>query len=87
MVDGGSANCCKADTEGIPRKDGGEAGTQQIRVASLVNMSGWTRTGGSCHGRTRSPISFLARPSTSSPRRSKSHLQQQKIAPKKMCLE
>jgi len=35
MADGGSANCCKADTEGIRGKDGGEAGTRQIRVAVL----------------------------------------------------
>jgi len=35
MADGGSANCCKADTEGIPGKDGGEAGTRQIRVGIL----------------------------------------------------
>jgi len=35
MADGGSANCCKADTEGIPGKNGGEAGTRQIRVGIL----------------------------------------------------
>jgi len=35
MADGGSANCCKADTEGIPGKNGGTAGTRQIRVAVL----------------------------------------------------
>lgn len=35
MADGGSANCCKADTEGIRGKDGGPAGTRQIRVAVL----------------------------------------------------
>ena len=32
MADGGSANCCKADTEGVEGKDG-EAGTRQIRAA------------------------------------------------------
>ena len=32
MADGGSANCCKADTEGVGGKDG-EAGTRQIRAA------------------------------------------------------
>jgi hypothetical protein len=35
MADGGSANCCKADTEGVKGKDGGEAGTRQIRVGVL----------------------------------------------------
>lgn len=35
MADGGSANCCKADAEGVRGKDGGEAGTRQIRVAVL----------------------------------------------------
>lgn len=33
MADGGSANCCKADTEGVEGKDGEEAGTRQIRAA------------------------------------------------------
>ena len=32
MADGGSANCCKADTKDVKGKDG-EAGTRQIRVA------------------------------------------------------
>ena len=32
MADGGSANCCRADTEGVEGKDG-EAGTRQIRAA------------------------------------------------------
>jgi hypothetical protein len=32
MADGGSANCCKADTEDVKGKDG-EAGTRQIRAA------------------------------------------------------
>jgi len=32
MADGGSANCCKADTEGVEGKDD-EAGTRQIRAA------------------------------------------------------
>ena len=32
MVDGGSANCCKADTQDVKGKDG-EAGTRQIRAA------------------------------------------------------
>jgi hypothetical protein len=32
MADGGSANCCRADTEGVEGKNG-EAGTRQIRAA------------------------------------------------------
>lgn len=32
MADGGSANCCSADTEGVEGRDG-EAGTRQIRAA------------------------------------------------------
>lgn len=40
MADGGSANCCKADTKGVPGKNGGEAGTRQIRVGVLGEY-GW----------------------------------------------
>lgn len=40
MADGGSANCCKADTEGVLGKNGGEAGTRQIRVGVLGEY-GW----------------------------------------------
>ena len=39
MADGGAANCCKADTEGVKGKDG-EAGTRQIRVA-VFGEYGW----------------------------------------------
>ena len=39
MADGGAANCCKADTEGVKGKDG-EAGTRQIRAA-VFGEYGW----------------------------------------------
>ena len=39
MVDGGSANCCKADTQDVEGKDG-EAGTRQIRAA-VFGEYGW----------------------------------------------
>lgn len=44
MADGGSANCCKADTEGVEGKDG-EAGTRQIRAAVFGEYAWLDRDG------------------------------------------
>ena len=40
MLDGASANCRKEDTEGVAGKDGGQAGTRQIRVG-VFGEYGW----------------------------------------------
>jgi hypothetical protein len=46
MADGGSANCCKADTEGVAGKDGEAREAPDPRRRLRRYMPGWARTGG-----------------------------------------
>ena len=45
MADGTNAPCTKADTKGIPGKDGGEAGSRQLRVMSFNEYAAVTEKG------------------------------------------